>query len=519
MEKEKIKGGHASGKSLLDVARHHQKTGDINTLYSKLRRELKKGIEVELEHTPSRRIAKEIAMDHLWESPEYYTALHKMEKSLNEHSYDEIRKKLGKIEKTLILLKDQDQTLPQVQEDTRQLRLLRKKLLKEAVTGMVVTDDPREAEKMAKKGLNARLVKKNTSTTVNTTSSGVKLSEGGMEFSDQETRGVAREVGKSLIKALKESGEELSRAGIRRSKAGEFTLHMVFKTGVDREYDFYLSGDRLYLQDGNRNTDLVEVGIKPSGEILINKDVLKNELLRYFKTMNISESTLEDFILKTYVELLREQGEEENPPTVPSPGETGGEEGESNQPDKETGAVLADNTQEILEKFPTLKKTLVKLMTREYEEFVESVDWISPKPTAFRVNLVNGQDFELKWMGKDFNAQVKGKKYYLGKVDEFQQALDKLSVLYKEGPMNWDEKEITDSETGEGVSFGGEGGGGGGSFPGAEPPTGGETGAPPTEEPSGPDFGEEPGGESPEASRPDLSGEKIDFEEPEEEPK
>lgn len=516
MEKEKIKGGHASGKSLLDIARKHQKTGDINTFYTELRKELKKGIKVELEHTPSRRVAKEIAMDHLWESPKYYQALSKMEKTLQEHTYDDIRKKLNKIEKTLTILKNQDRSIPQVQEDIKKVLALKHKLLTEAVTGMIVTDDPQQAEKLAKKGLSARLVKKDNTTTVNTTSSGVKLSEGGIEFSDQETRGVAREVGKSLIEALKESGEELSRAGIRRSRKGEFTLHIVFKTGVDREYDFYLSRDRLFLQDVEQNVDLVEVGIQPSGEVLVNRDVLKNELLKHFKTLNISESDIERYILETYVELLREQEEGRDNPIPPEEEEKRGEEGESGQPDSETGAVLADNTQEILEKFPTLKKTLVKLMTREYEEFVESVDWISPKPTAFRVNLVNGQDFELKWMGKDFNAQVKGKKYYLGKVDEFQQALDKLSVLYKEGPTNWDEKEVTDSATGDSVSFGGEGGGG--DFPGAEPSGGGEGGAP-APETSGPDFGEEPGGESPEASRADLSGEEIDFEEPAEEPK
>lgn len=518
MKDEKIKGGHASGKSLLDIARHHQKTGDIQTLYSTLRRELKRGIEVELEHTPSRRVAKEIAMDHLWESPKYYQALSQMEKQLDEHTYDEIRKKLSKIERTLIILRDQDSSIPQVREDVKKLKALRAKILTEAVTGMVVTDDPRQAEDLAKKGLNARLVKKNTANTVNTTSSGVKLSEGGINYTVEETRNVAREVGKSLALSLKESGEELSRAGIKNLREGEFTIHMIFKTGVDKEYDFYLSGDRIHLQDGEENVDLVEVGIKPSGEVLVNKDVLKNELLRYFKTLNISETSVEDFILETYVEMLREQEEEENPPAVPGEEDQGGDTGESNQPDPETGAVLADNTQEILEKFPTLKKTLVKLMTREYEEFVESVDWISPKPTIFRVNLVNGQDFELKWMGKDFNAQVKGKKYYLGKVDEFQQALDKLSVLYKEGPMNWDEKEVTDSETGDSVSFGGEGGGGGGDFPGSEPPSSGGEGAPEPET-SGPDFGEEPAGESPEASRADLSGEEIDFEEPAEEPK
>jgi len=41
--------------------------------------ELKKGIEVEKEHTASILIAKLIAKDHLKEIPDYYTRLNKME--------------------------------------------------------------------------------------------------------------------------------------------------------------------------------------------------------------------------------------------------------------------------------------------------------------------------------------------------------------------------------------------------------------------------------------------------------
>lgn len=47
--------------------------------------ELKMGIEIEMEHTDDRDVAKEIAMDHLKEIPDYYTRLKKMEKeTLNE---------------------------------------------------------------------------------------------------------------------------------------------------------------------------------------------------------------------------------------------------------------------------------------------------------------------------------------------------------------------------------------------------------------------------------------------------
>lgn len=40
-------------------------------------KQLRRGIEVEMEHTNSKTKAKEIAMDHLVEDPKYYTKLDK----------------------------------------------------------------------------------------------------------------------------------------------------------------------------------------------------------------------------------------------------------------------------------------------------------------------------------------------------------------------------------------------------------------------------------------------------------
>lgn len=70
---EKIKGGKSSGKSMTDIAKHH------NVKLSVLYKELKSGIKVEMEHTNDPDLAKEIAKDHLWEIPDYYTKLKKME--------------------------------------------------------------------------------------------------------------------------------------------------------------------------------------------------------------------------------------------------------------------------------------------------------------------------------------------------------------------------------------------------------------------------------------------------------
>jgi len=190
-------------------------------------------------------------------------------------------------------------------------------------------------------------------------------------------------------------------------------------------------------------------------------------------------------IEQAYIEVLREQ--EEIIPEDPIGDERAGKE-----------TVLEDATETMLEKFPTLKAALVKLMTRDYNEFLDTIDWVSPRPTTFRINLANGQDFTLRWEGKNFRANITGKNYYLGKLSEFQQALDKLAILYQEAPLT-----TAGEEGGAGVDdgFGQADGGGGGDFPGGE--EGADAGAEP-------DF--EAPGEGEEAAPADLGDEEIDFE-------
>ena len=184
--------------------------------------------------------------------------------------------------------------------------------------------------------------------------------------------------------------------------------------------------------------------------------------------------------------LLDQLSEEEEEPTP------------EEEPDEDAGeeTVLEDATDTIIAKFPTLKEALIKLQTEDFKEFVETIDWISPRPTMFRINLKNGQDYTLKWTGKTFQAQILGKNYVLSNIAEYQQALDKLGVLYKEAPMTGAGEE-------EGGEFGSDtGGGGGGDFHGGDAAGGGEEG--------GDDLGGDLGGD--EGGGEDLSDEPIDFE-------
>lgn len=87
----KLKGGLSDGLSLNDIAKQH----GVSTI--ELDKELKKGIQVELEHVNDEEMAKEIAMDHLVELPNYYTKLEKMEKdSIKEMIKESLIKYINK---------------------------------------------------------------------------------------------------------------------------------------------------------------------------------------------------------------------------------------------------------------------------------------------------------------------------------------------------------------------------------------------------------------------------------------
>lgn len=82
-KEEKLEGGVSDNKTLKDIAKKHMKVKKttFSDMLSSLRVQLKKGIKVEMEHSKDRASAKEIAMDHLWERPDYYDRLEKIEKN------------------------------------------------------------------------------------------------------------------------------------------------------------------------------------------------------------------------------------------------------------------------------------------------------------------------------------------------------------------------------------------------------------------------------------------------------
>lgn len=91
-KENKLKGGIADGMTLMDIAKKYAKDKNAKTqnperikkMYDHLTKQLSKGIKVEQEHTKDSKLAKEIAMDHLAEDPNYYIKLRKLEESKAE---------------------------------------------------------------------------------------------------------------------------------------------------------------------------------------------------------------------------------------------------------------------------------------------------------------------------------------------------------------------------------------------------------------------------------------------------
>ena len=248
--------------------------------------------------------------------------------------------------------------------------------------------------------------------------------------------------------------------------------------------DLFTDLDQLGHHGLQRSPDNLAV-IKTADELLDILDDMHMEDPERAIAFSDQNNDIIKFLGKVLNESMLDEVEDEEEPTP--------EEAPDTSAPEET--ILEDATDTILAKFPTLKAAIVKLQTEDFKQFVESIDWISPRPTSFRINLKNGQEYIIKWTGSGFEAQILGKRYYLDKVDSYQQALDKLAILYRQGPMTGagdGESEPVDADSGGG-------GGGGGDFPGEE--AGGDEGGEEAEIPAGDD--------APEA---DLGGEEIDFE-------
>ena len=96
-------------------------------------------------------------------------------------------------------------------------------------------------------------------------------------------------------------------------------------------------------------------------------------------------------------------------------------------------AEIASVEYDELTKFPELKEIIVSLLTADFDPFLSSIDWVAPRPTTFRINLRNNENFYLIWMGRSWISQVEGKKYYLLNLPEEERAVEAIARILRYG--------------------------------------------------------------------------------------
>jgi len=198
-------------------------------------------------------------------------------------TYSEIKEKLNKCELVLTKIRNEEnsgQLSASLQEKKSKILMLRENLNKELKIlneekGIVSTDDPDDAEDLAKKGINVKLTNEE---------------ENGVEFSKEETKNIAKETGRALILALREAGDEIDTIKAHNIEPNSFEIYVKYKNDFEDDFSFYIDKDNLHLVDFSFDKEIGEIGIKPSGEAIIHDDLIKNNLLKHFRSLNEQDS-------------------------------------------------------------------------------------------------------------------------------------------------------------------------------------------------------------------------------------
>ena len=205
-------------------------------------------------------------------------------------TYEKIKDRLTKCESILQRIKQSNDKDKEVEVAKLEVKIstLKESLTKKAIQaklttlkeqedkgtkGTVSTDDEGEAADLAKKGVNVQLTNENE----------------GMEFSIEETKAIAKEVAKSLLDALREVGDEVAAGKIKNINPNSFDIFVEYKNNFEDEFTFDIKDDTLHLIDFSFEKPVGKVGVKPSGEAIIHKDVITANLVKHFQGLNEQE--------------------------------------------------------------------------------------------------------------------------------------------------------------------------------------------------------------------------------------
>lgn len=90
----------------------------------------------------------------------------------------------------------------------------------------------------------------------------------------------------------------------------------------------------------------------------------------------------------------------------------------------------AEKAMYLVYRFPGLKKVMEGLMSPVFGNYVNNISIVAPKPTTFKVELTNHQEFFVKYLGKgNFNIKIGGKKYNPSNLEELERASQAIADL------------------------------------------------------------------------------------------
>jgi len=108
--------------------------------------------------------------------------------------------------------------------------------------------------------------------------------------------------------------------------------------------------------------------------------------------------------------------------------------------EQEVAQQKSEKSMYLVYRFPGLKKVLEDLMSPAFGRYISNVSIIAPKPTTFKVDLINSQSFTIYYLGKgEFMVKVAGRKYYPANLGELERASQGIATLLE---LNYAPAEI-----------------------------------------------------------------------------
>jgi hypothetical protein len=90
----------------------------------------------------------------------------------------------------------------------------------------------------------------------------------------------------------------------------------------------------------------------------------------------------------------------------------------------------AEKAMYLIYRFPGLKKVMEDLMSPAFGRFVTDISLVAPKPTTFSAKLINEQDFNIIYNGKNkFTVKIAGRKYNVQDLNELERAQQSISNM------------------------------------------------------------------------------------------